>query len=181
MSDTHETPKATVAQASGLAYSFRILLGCVIVWFVLDRLAHHSPLWALISVIIVTEPELSAALQAFYSRVVNTLIGCSIGILLLYLFGSAPGWVLLGITISVFVCTQWIHVPGSWRVAPVTVAIVMTPAILGGGRSASLSTAIERTEEVLLGCAVALLVTLAANWIRKTASRAVTHVNPKNV
>jgi len=156
-----------------LQYAFRIFLGCVIVWFILDRLAHHNPLWALISVITVTEPELSAALQAFYSRVINTLIGCIVGAVLIYLVGPGPVWVLLGITASVFICTQLIRVPGSWRVAPVTVAIVMTPAVLGGGRPASLSTAIERTEEVLLGCAVALLITLAANWISKTTSRAV--------
>lgn len=176
MSDSLQAPATPPPQPSGLQYALRIFLGCAVVLFVLDRLVHHNPLWALISVIIVTEPQLSAALQAFYSRVLNTLIGCSVGTLLLYLLGPAPVWVLLGITIAVFVCTQLIRVPGSWRVAPVTVAIVMTPTILSGGPSASLSTAIERTGEVLLGCVVALLITLAANWIHRAARRSAARV-----
>jgi len=171
MSDSKETTNSSAPVASGLQYAFRIFIGCVIVWFVLDRVTLHNPLWALISVIVVTEPDLSAALQAFYSRVINTLIGCAVGLIFLYLFGPAAIWVLLGVTASVFLCTSLISVPGSWRVAPVTVVIVMTPGVLGGGRSASLSVAIERTVEVLLGCAVALVITFFASWIQKMLKR----------
>jgi len=171
MSDSKEMINSTAPIASGLQYAFRIFIGCVIVWLVLDRVAHHNSLWALISVIIVTEPDLSAALQAFYSRVINTLIGCAIGLIFLYLFGPAPIWILLGVTASVFLCTTLISVPGSWRVAPVTVVIVMTPGVLVGDRSASLSVAIERTVEVLFGCAVALVITYFAFWIQKMLKR----------
>jgi uncharacterized membrane protein YccC len=171
MATSTDSSLASVPQPSGLQYAFRIFVGCVIVWFVLDRLAHHNPLWALISVIIATEPEISAALQAFNSRVLNTLIGCAIGLLFLYLLGPAPIWVLLGITASIFLCTHLIRVPGSWRVAPVTVAIVMTPSFLGAGKSASLSTAIDRTIEVLLGCMVALLITFVASQMQKVLFR----------
>jgi uncharacterized membrane protein YccC len=155
------------APPSGFQYALRIFIGCVIVWFVLDRITHHNPLWALISVITATEPELSAALQAFYSRVLNTVIGCAVGLIVLYIFGSTPIWVLIGITASVFICTQLIRVPGSWRVAPVTVAIVMTPGVFGGGREASLAAAIDRTGEVLLGCIVALVITFVASRMQK--------------
>ncbi len=80
MTSIAETPAPAVPQPSGLQYAVRILIGCAIVWFVLNRINHPSPLWALISVIIVTEPELSAAFLAFNSRIVNTLIGCAIGL-----------------------------------------------------------------------------------------------------
>jgi uncharacterized membrane protein YccC len=171
MSDSKEMTSSPVPVASGLQYAFRIFIGCIIAWFVLDRVSHHNPLWALISVITVTEPDLSAALQAFYSRVLNTLIGCTVGLIFLYLLGPAPVWILLGVTASVFLCTSLISVPGSWRVAPVTVVIVMTPGVLVGDRSASLSVAIERTIEVLLGCAVALVITYFAFWIQKMLKR----------
>jgi uncharacterized membrane protein YccC len=162
-----ETPVPAAPQPSGLQYAVRILIGSVIVWFVLDRVNHHNPLWALISVIMVTEPELSAAFLAFNSRIVNTVIGCAVGLSFLYLLGPSYWSILLGIIVSVVICTSLIRVPGSWRVAPVTVAIIMTPSVLGGGRAAGLTTAIDRTEEVLLGSAAALLITYVASLIQR--------------
>ncbi len=166
-----ETPAPAVPQPSGLQYAGRILIGCAIVWFVLDRFHHPNPLWALISVIIVTEPELSAAFLAFNSRIVNTLIGCAVGLSFLYLLGPRQWSILLGIIVSVIICTSFIRVPGSWRVAPVTVAVLMTPSVLGGGRSAGLATAIDRTVEVLIGSAVALLVTYVASLVQRIVRR----------
>ena len=173
MTPIAETPVSAVPQPSGVQYAVRILIGCVIVWFVLNRINHPNPLWALISVIIVTEPELSAAFLAFNSRIVNTLIGCAIGLSFLYLLGPSRWSILLGIIVSVIICTSLIRVPGSWRVAPVTVAILMTPSVLGGGRSTGLATAIDRTEEVLLGSAVALLITYVASLVQRLIRRAV--------
>src|SRR5216683_4147999 len=173
MTSIAETPVPAVPQPSGVQYAVRILIGCVIVWFVLNRINHPNPLWALISVIIVTEPELSAAFLAFNSRIVNTLIGCAVGLSFLYLLGPSYWSILLGIIVSVIICTNLIRVPGSWRVAPVTVAILMTPSVLGGGRSTGLATAIDRTEEVLLGSAVALLITYVASLVQRLLRRAV--------
>ena len=167
MTTIAETPAPAAPQPSGLQYAVRILIGSVIVWFVLDRVHHHNPLWALISVIMVTEPELSAAFLAFNSRIVNTVIGCAVGLSFLYLLGPSYWSILLGIIVSVVICTSLIRVPGSWRVAPVTVAIIMTPSVLGGGRAAGLTTAIDRTEEVLLGSAAALLITYVASLIQR--------------
>jgi uncharacterized membrane protein YccC len=161
------TPAPAAPQPSGLQYAVRILIGCIIVWFVLGRVNHPNPLWAVISVITVTEPELGAAFLAFNSRIVNTLIGCAVGLSFLYLLGPSYWSILLGIIVSVIICTVFIRVPGSWRVAPVTVAILMTPSVLGGGRAAGLAAAIDRTEEVLLGSAVALLITYAASLIQR--------------
>src|SRR6267143_4745790 len=173
MASKTESLSATPVQPSGWQYAVRILIGCAIVWFVLDRIHRPNPLWALISVIVVTEPELGAAFLAFNSRIVNTLIGCAVGLSFLYLLGPSRWSILLGIIVSVLICTNLIRVPGSWRVAPVTVAILMTPSVLGGGRSTGLATAIDRTEEVLLGSAVALLITYVASLVQRLIRRAV--------
>src|SRR6267378_1835827 len=171
MASKTESLSATPVQPSGWQYAVRILIGCVIVRFVLQRIHHPNPLWALISVINVTEPELSAAFLAFNSRLVNTLIGCAVGLSFLYLLGPSYWSILLGIIVSVILCTHFIRVPGSWRVAPVTVAILMTPTVLGGGREAGLAVAIDRTEEVLLGSAAALLITYVAYLLRRLIRR----------
>src|SRR5258708_10603478 len=145
MTPIAETPVPAVPQPSGVQYAVRILIGCVIVWFVLNRINHPNPLWALISVIIVTEPELSAAFLAFNSRIVNTLIGCAIGLSFLYLLGPSHWSILLGIIVSVIIFTSLIRVPRSWRVAPVTLAILITPTVLGPARSTGLAPPIHPT------------------------------------
>jgi len=171
MSATSQSPIAASATPSGLQYAVRIFIGCVIVWFILDHLAQRNSLWALISVITVTEPERSAALLAFNSRIVNTLIGCAIGLCFLYLLGPSFWSILLGIIVSVIVCTNFVRVPGSWRVSPVTVAIVMTPSFLEGSRSPGLLAAIQRTEDVLLGSAVALIITFVTFLLARIFAR----------
>jgi uncharacterized membrane protein YccC len=168
-----ESLSTTPVQPSGWQYAVRILIGCILVWFVLKLIHHTNPLWALISVITVTEPELGAAFLAFNSRMANTLIGCAVGLSFLYLLGPSYWSILLGIIVSVILCTHYIRVPGSWRVAPVTVAILMTPSVLGAGRDAGLAVAIDRTEEVLLGSAAALLITYVASVIQRFIRRPV--------
>jgi uncharacterized membrane protein YccC len=154
-------PQSAVTWTSGLQYAARIVLGCIITWLLLGHFHFSNPLWAIISVIVVTEPDLSAALVAFNSRSVNTLIGCGVGLLLLYLVGPQPWSILIAIAVSVLICTNVIRVPGSWRMAPITAVIVMTPGVVGGERSAGIHAAIDRTIEVLTGSAIALLLTLA--------------------
>jgi uncharacterized membrane protein YccC len=155
---------------AGWQYALRIVIGCTVAWYALHFMGHNA-LWALVSVIIVTEPEPSAAWMAFISRIVNTLIGAAIGLPLMYFLGPSFWSVLLGTTISVVICTQLTSVPGSWRVAPITVAIVMTPSVLAASRSAGIRAAIDRTEEVLIGSAVALLITLCASFIEARFQR----------
>jgi uncharacterized membrane protein YccC len=163
------TPPPAQPQPLSWQYVLRIVAGCALLWVIFHRWSHRELLWAIISVIIVTEPELSAALLAFNSRIVNTLIGCAVAFPLLYFLGPNFWSILLGITISVFVSAQVIKVPGSWRVAPVTVAIVMTPGLLESSRSASFKTAIDRTVEVLIGSVVALLITFLGALIKRLA------------
>src|SRR6267143_6685379 len=103
MASKTDSLSAAASQPSGLQYAVRILIGCVIVWFVLDRTNHHNPLWAVISIIVATEPELSAALMAFNSRIVNTFIVCAVGLAFLYLLGPSFGSILLGIAASVLI------------------------------------------------------------------------------
>jgi uncharacterized membrane protein YccC len=155
----------------GFEYAVRILLGCSLVWYTLHHTHLHSPLWALISVITVTEPKLHAAWRAFLSRILNTVVGAATGMLVLYMVGPGFGEILFAIMVSILICTHLIKVPGSWRLAPVTVAIVMTTSVLVASRAAGNSTAIDRTEEVLIGSLAALLITLVATVVERYLAR----------
>jgi uncharacterized membrane protein YccC len=147
---------------SGLRYALRVLIAGAIVWFVLAVLAHADPLWGLISAVVVTDLKMQSAMTNFVSRMLNTLIGCAAGLLFLWLFGAEPWSVLLAMALSVIISTDVVRVPISWRIAPITTAIVMIPAFLSHSAHAGLLAALERTGDVVLGSAVAVAVSVGA-------------------
>ena len=69
------------------------------------------------------------------------------------------GWVLpLPLTVTVLVSTYAVELPISWRIAPITAALVIALGVLERSTSSGLEVAFRRTREVILGSAVALLV-----------------------
>src|ERR1700733_10350492 len=106
-----------------LLYVWRIIAGCTIVWWSLYYLHDDRKIWALISVIVVSEPEVENLRKATFSRIINTVSGCIIGLVFIY-FANINFWSLMGaIAVSVLVSTSFKHYPASWKLAPVTVAI----------------------------------------------------------
>jgi uncharacterized membrane protein YccC len=148
-------------QFSGLRYAVRVLISGVLVWLILGGLAHADPLWGLISAVVVTDLKVRSAMTNFVSRMLNTLIGCGTGLLFLKLFGASPWVVLAAMAVSVILSTDLVRVPISWRIAPITAAIVMMPANLSHSTHAGLAAALERTGDVVIGSVVAVAVSFA--------------------
>ena len=149
-------------QLSGMRYAVRVLISGSIVWFLLAVVAHVDPLWGLISAVVVTDLKVKSALNNFVSRMLNTLIGCLTGLLFLRLFGASAWVMLLAMALSVIISSDLVRVPISWRIAPITTAIVMTPAYLSHSAHAGLTAAVQRTGEVVVGSVVAVAVSLAS-------------------
>ncbi len=151
---------------AGLELSIRIVIGAAIVWLLAERFARHDPLWGMVSVVIVSDTELNASLTAFRGRVINTLIGCAIGLLALYVMGPQSWSILIAMSVAVLVSSNFALTVPAWRIAPVTVAIVMMPGLLIGSRTAGTSIALTRTAWVLVGSAVAVLVSLLFAFVK---------------
>lgn len=149
-------------QLSGMRYAVRVLISGAIVWFLLGVVAHVDPLWGLISAVVVTDLKVQSAMNNFISRMLNTLVGCLTGLLFLKLFGASAWVVLLAMAVAVIVSADLVRVPISWRIAPITTAIVMTPAYLSHSAHAGLTAAIQRTGEVVVGSVVAVIVSVAS-------------------
>ena len=161
-------PGATAGPIAGLELAVRILIGAGLVWLLVKSLGHRDPLWAMISVVIVSDAELGATVIAFRGRAVNTIIGCAVGLIFLYVLGPASWSILLAMSAAVLISTSSRYTVNAWRIAPVTVVLVMMPGILQGSRVAGTPIAITRTVEVLLGSAVAVIV----SWLFFVAARA---------
>lgn len=152
----------------GLSYALRILLGCIIVWITLSCFNDSRKVWALISVIVVSEPDYQAIRNASISRVINTIVGCLLGLLFVYAFGIHVWSLMAGITVAVVLATSFNKYPSSWKLAPVTVIIVMMPALVENATvKDAMTVALLRTGEVLFGCFVAFLLSLLFHAFEK--------------
>ena len=113
---------------SGLRYATRMIISGVLVWLILSAGLKLDPLWGVISAVVVTEVKIETAWKAFVSRMLNTLIGCVVAMIFLKVFGSSEWSVLGAMAVAVIVSADLVKVPISWRIAPITSAIVMFPA-----------------------------------------------------
>jgi uncharacterized membrane protein YccC len=145
--------------SSGLHYAVRIFLGTTALWFLLRETGDTHGIWAIISLIVVTEPQLKTALVNFRFRIYNTALGCAGGLLFLFTIGPR-GWSMpLAATVTAFAATYLIRSQPTWRIAPITAVIVMTSGLMTHSRVSGMEAALQRTGEVLLGGAMALLIT----------------------
>ena len=76
----------------------------------------------------VTEVKVASAWNAFVSRLLNTLIGSLVALAFLKFGGSSEWSVLAAMAVATIVSSDLVKVPISWRIAPITAAIVMLPA-----------------------------------------------------
>lgn len=157
-----------VISRNSLLYVFRIVLGCLAAWYLTVLLHMDKREWALISVVIVSEPDFGNLRSNTITRVINTLSGCAIGLLFLVICGVNFLSMMLGITASILISTSFPKYPSSWKLAPVTVVIVMMPSLLQHAKlGEALIIALYRAGEMLLGCVVAFLLGLIFDAIHR--------------
>jgi uncharacterized membrane protein YccC len=149
-------------------YAFRICLGCIIVWLTLNYFHDSKKIWALISVILISDPDFDNVRNSTVSRVINTLTGCILGIFFIYFTGVNFWSLMLAITVAVIISTSFKKYPSSWKLAPVTVAIIMASAISEDSQlKGAMQIAISRTAEVLYGSLIAFLLAFVLLYIEK--------------
>ena len=141
---------AVTAMAAWISYSTSPLIGL------------QEGYWAAISSIIVMQWEFKLTEISGHNRFIGTAIGALIALpCALYWHGRA--WMFaLAVALSVFIC-QRIKVTGAARLAGVTVAVIM----LIPRDEAIWRIAFFRFLEVSWGIAVAMVLALFAEWIRK--------------
>lgn len=149
---------------SALHYAVRIFIGAVIVELVMHYIG-INPIWAIVSLIVVTEPQIKTAWGTFTARFINTILGCIIGIAFLMAFGLNSGLLAVAVLVAATLSIIITNMQQGWRIGPVTVALVMSAGISEKSVPDALTTALERTGAVLGGSIVALIVTWCISHI----------------
>lgn len=139
-----------------LLYASKTLLGCLICWFALRWTGIEHPIWAVITVLIISDPDVRATLALAQARAINTAVGCAIGMMTIWIFGYSPVASLFGAALTVLIILMIDVYPANWRLAPATVVIVMDAGRFAASRREELLLAMARLVEIALGCAVAI-------------------------
>jgi uncharacterized membrane protein YccC len=152
---------------NALVYLIKILSGCLILWYGLRAVGIAEPYWAMISLIIVTEPDMVVAKANFRARVINTISGCILSCIALVLFGATFLAMLVALTAAVVVAMLLQNYPSNWRLGPATVVILLSAAFSGHGLGEELHLALMRVGEVLVGSTMALFQTAIYMWLTR--------------
>ena len=159
-----------------LLYASKTLLGGLICWYGLIALGVSDPVWAVITVMIVSDPDLSTAVGLAQARIINTSVGCLIGFASLALFGYSPLLPLVAAAVTVSIVILIDHYPTNWRLAPVTVYILVDAGRMAATYAEELELALKRAGEIAFGCGVALLLAFA--YTRLIGAWSASHPQP---
>ena len=156
---------ALTLRENAFLYVAKLITGSTIVWFGLRAIGIAEPYWAMISLIVVTEPDVAIAKKNFWARLINTINGAIVASIALMLFGASFLAMLAAMTVSVLIAMSLQNYPANWRLAPNTSVVLMGAALSGTGLSEEMQLAMYRVLEVLTGSTVALLQTVVYGYI----------------
>jgi uncharacterized membrane protein YccC len=145
----------------GVHFAANVFVASIIAWASLKLFTDANPVWAMASLVAASEPVPSKGYANFRSRLINTLVGCAVGLGFL-LVGQPNPWKLpFALAIAVLISAYVVRIQVMWRQAPITAAIVVAGSVTEHSKWGGMDLGLRRVAEVLFGCVVALLVSWA--------------------
>jgi uncharacterized membrane protein YccC len=141
----------------GVHYAVSIFVATTVLWILMKVIADANPIWAISSMVATSDPQMKQAATTFRGRVLNTLLGCAVG--LLFLAAGHTEWRLpFALAVTVLLSTYVVRIPAMWRQAPITAAIVIAGGLHHHDTLTGVEQGIHRVAEVLFGCVVGIAV-----------------------
>jgi uncharacterized membrane protein YccC len=156
----------------GVRFALNVFIASIIVWTTFRYVTDANPIWAMASMIASSEPVVKQGLIMFRSRLINTLVGCAVGLLFLAVGEPTPWKLPFALAVTVLLASYVVRIQVMWRQAPITAAIVVGGGLSVHSKIGGVESGLERVIEVIFGCVVALAVSwlMATIWpVRDTA------------
>jgi uncharacterized membrane protein YccC len=148
----------TKGNMHGLHYAVSIFFATIVLWVILHEIAKDNPIWAISSMVATSDPSMKQSLPLFRSRLINTLVGCAVGLLFIALGVRRAITLPFAMAATVLLSSYVVRIPSMWRQAPVTAAFVIAAGLEHHSRIEGLRAGTNRVFEVLFGCVVGLAV-----------------------
>ena len=144
----------------GVHYALNIFLATAVLWIIVKVYGDSNPIWAISSMVATSDPQMKQSVATFRGRMINTLVGCAIGLLFIA-FGHTDWQLPTALALAVLVSSYVVRVQTMWRQAPITAAIVIAGSLQHHDKLGALERGAVRVAEVLFGC----LVGIACAWL----------------
>lgn len=142
----------------GIHYAVSIFIATTVLWVTVREIGESDPIWAISSMVATSDPLLKQAVLTFRSRIINSLVGCAVGLLFIAMGGSHVITLPLAMAVTVLLSSYVVRIPTMWRQAPITAAFVIAASLQHHSRIGGLEAGVHRVIEVLFGCVVGLVV-----------------------
>ena len=154
-----------------LAIRFAVNVGIstAIVWNILQFTENANPVLAVASMVATSDPQPTEARRMFGSRLINSSVGCLVGLVFILIGGKSEWLIPVGLAVTVLISSLFVRIKSSWLQAPITAAIVIGSTVVHGSAVTGIGFGLRRVAEIFLACMVGLLVSWAMSkiWIIK--------------
>jgi uncharacterized membrane protein YccC len=140
----------------GVRFAANVFIASIIVWIGIRVLLHADPIWAIASMVASSEPVVEKGLKFFRSRLVNTLVGCAVGLLFVSIGEPTPWRLPFALAITVLFSSYFVRIQVMWRQAPITAALVIAGTLSAHSKTIGMQVGLGRVAEVIFGSVVAL-------------------------
>ena len=113
----------------GVRFAVNVFFATLITWLLLRLSTRANPIWAVASMIASSEPVVTQGLKMFRSRLINTTVGCAVGLLFVMTGEPTPWKVPFALAVTVLLSAYVVRIPVMWRQAPITAAIVIAGSL----------------------------------------------------
>jgi len=149
----------------GVRFALNVFIGTTALWVLLKLLADTNPLWAIASMVAASEPVVQNAVRMFRARIINVLVGCAVGLVVLIVGGTSEWKLPLAMSITVLVSSYVVRIQTMWRQAPITAAIVIAAGLSHHSKLTGVELGVHKVAEVILGCLMGLFVSWLMSYI----------------
>ena len=142
----------------GIHYAVSIFFATAVLWLLVHKLAKANPVWAISSMVATSDPLMKQAVLFLRSRIINTLVGCAVGLLFIAIGGMKLITLPLAMALTVLLSSYVVRIQTMWRQAPIAAAFVIAASLEHHSRKQGLLAGVGRMSEVLFGCIVGVVV-----------------------
>lgn len=150
---------------TGVRFAVNVFIAATIVWYVLERIADTNAIWAIASMVASSDPKVEEAARMFRARMINVLVGCAVGFVVLAVGHPSQWKIPLALSLAVLVSTYLVHVQTMWRQAPITAAIVIAGGLSAQSKLTGVEHGLHKVAEVIFGCAVGWAISVIMAWL----------------
>jgi uncharacterized membrane protein YccC len=143
----------------GVRFAMNVFIGTTALWILVRLIADTNPIWAIASMIAASDPVVKNAVRMFRARIINVLVGCIVGLIILLIGGSSEWKLPLAMSAAVLISSYVVRVQTMWRQAPITAAIVIASGLTQHSKLSGMEDGLHKVGEVILGCLIGLVVT----------------------